>query len=133
MVNSLYNAANKTNELPFVSVIVLNYNGLRYLKNLFNSLSKTMYPKSRLEIIMGDNGSTDNSVSVTEENFSFVKILRLGKNYGFCKGNNLCAMQAKGQYLVFLNTDTVVTDNWLVNLVNSVIIEKKLLVQDLNF
>ncbi len=109
---------------PFVSIIVLNYNGLRYLRNLFDSLKETDYPKSQFEIIMGDNASTDNSVGYTEENFPLVKVLRFDKNYGFCKGNNLCVNCARGQYLVFLNTDTIVTRNWLKNLVNSIIGER---------
>jgi GT2 family glycosyltransferase len=108
----------------FVSVIVLNYNGMRYLKKLFESLSTTIYPKDCFEIIMGDNGSIDNSVKYIEENFPCVKVLKLGKNYGFCKGNNLCAKEAKGQYLVFLNTDTIVTADWLRNLVAPVIKDK---------
>lgn len=108
---------------PFVSVVVLNYNGLRYLRNLFESLGETDYPKDQLEIIMGDNASTDNSTRYTEENFPFVKVLRFDKNYGFCKGNNLCVKEARGQYVVFLNTDTCVTKNWLRNLVSSVISE----------
>ncbi len=105
---------------PFVSVIILNYNGLKYLKNLFDSLAETDYPKDQLEFIMGDNSSKDRSISYTEENFPFVKVLRFDKNYGYCKGNNLCADKAKGQYLVFLNTDTIATKSWLKNLVNSI-------------
>jgi GT2 family glycosyltransferase len=109
---------------PFVSVIVLNYNGKKYLADLFQSLEKTDYPEDKFEVIMGDNGSTDDSVNFVESSFLFVKVLRFDENYGFCKGNNLCTNQARGQYVVFLNTDTVVTENWLKNLVNAVIKEK---------
>lgn len=104
---------------PFVSVVVLNYNGKRYLGDLFESIRETEYPKDKFEIIMGDNASTDNSVRYTEDFFPFVKVLRFDENYGFCKGNNLCVKEARGQYVVFLNTDTIVTKNWLKNLVNS--------------
>jgi GT2 family glycosyltransferase len=105
---------------PTVSVIILNYNGLKYLKNLFDSIEKTNYPKDRFEIIMGDNGSTDDSVKYTETHYPFVRVLKLGMNHGFCKGNNLCVKEAKGQYVVFLNTDIIVTEDWLKNLVNSI-------------
>lgn len=116
-----------TYSYPFVSIITLNYNGEHYLADLFRSLEQTDYPKDKLEIIMGDNGSTDKSVEYVETHFSFVKILSFDKNYGFCKGNNLCVKYTKGKYLVFLNTDTVVTKNWLKNLVNAVISEKSVI------
>lgn len=109
---------------PSVSVVVLNYNGKKYLGDLFESLRETDYPKDKFEIIMGDNASTDNSTGYTEDFFPFVKVLRFDKNYGFCKGNNLCAKEAKGQYFVFLNNDTIVTKNWLKNLVNSIMSER---------
>ena len=108
-------------EYPFVSVLVLNYNGKKYLKALFESLLETNYPKEKLEIIMGDNASADGSVEYVEQNFTFVKILRFSQNFGFCKGNNLCTKEAHGEYVVFLNTDTIVTKDWLKNLVTSVI------------
>ncbi len=111
----------KTVAYPFVSIIILNYNGIRYLKNLFESLVKTDYPKDLFEVIMGDNGSTDDSVKFTEEHFAFVRVLRFDKNYGFCKGNNLCAQQAIGKYVVFLNTDMIVTKDWLKSLVEAVL------------
>jgi GT2 family glycosyltransferase len=109
---------------PFVSVIVLNYNGEKYLKNLFVSLLATDYPFDKLEIMMGDNASTDSSVSLVQKSFPSVKILRFDKNYGFCKGNNLCVEHAKGQFIVFLNTDTTVTNAWLKTLVTEVINNK---------
>jgi GT2 family glycosyltransferase len=109
---------------PFVGIIVLNYNGRKYLTDLFNSLKETNYPKDKFEVIMGDNASTDDSVGLVEKSFPFVKILRFDKNYGFCKGNNLCAKQSKGQYVVFLNTDMMVTRDWLKNLINAVIADK---------
>jgi GT2 family glycosyltransferase len=108
---------------PFVSVVVLNYNGKRYLSNLFNSLKLTVYPEDKFETIMGDNCSTDGSTEFVEANYPFVKVLRFDSNFGFCKGNNLCARSAKGSYIVFLNTDTVVTSDWLKNLVDAVLNE----------
>lgn len=109
---------------PFVSIIVLNYNGKKYLTDLFNSIKETNYPKDQFEVIMGDNASTDDSITLVENFFPYVKILKFDKNYGFCKGNNLCAKQSHGQYIVFLNTDTIVTRNWLKNLVNAIINDK---------
>jgi len=112
---------------PFVSIILLNYNGKKWLKDCFESLRNLEYPKDKYEVIMGDNASTDDSVEYVKENFPWVRILQFDKNYGFCKGNNLCAKEAKGEYLVFLNTDTIVTKTWLKNLVEGVLSEKNVI------
>ncbi|OGX06896.1 MAG: hypothetical protein A3G87_00620 [Omnitrophica bacterium RIFCSPLOWO2_12_FULL_50_11] len=98
---------------PFVSIIVLNFDGKEWLKECLASLEKLHYPKDRYEVIMGDNGSTDGSGEYVAQNFSWVRIFRFRKNYGFCKANNLCARGAKGDYLVFLNNDTFVEKDWL--------------------
>ena len=73
---------------------------------------------------MGDNASVDGSPEYVEEFFPSVKVLRFSQNYGFCKGNNLCVKEANGQYIVFLNTDTIVTKDWLKNLVTALISER---------
>lgn len=104
-------------DLPLVSVIVLNFNGRGWLRGCFESLKEINYPRERCEVIIGDNASTDDSVEYTQTHFPWVTVLRFEKNYGFCKGNNLCARQARGEYLVFLNNDTFVTRDWLLNLV----------------
>ncbi len=115
------------NNKPFVSIIVLNYNGKKWLKECFESLEKLDYPKDRCEIILCDNASNDDSVEYTKENFRWVKVLQLDKNYGFCKANNLCAKCAIGEYLAFLNNDTVVEKEWLKELVKGVISEENVI------
>jgi len=103
--------------LPFVSIIVLNYNGKQYLKECFGSVRKINYPKNRYEVIMGDNASSDDSISYVKKNFPWVKILKFDKNYGFAEGNNKCVEKARGEYVVFLNNDTKVDKKWLIELV----------------
>lgn len=105
------------NECPYVSVIIINYNGMHYLKDCFESLEKLDYPMDKYEVIMGDNASSDGSIEYVTNNFSNVKILTFNQNYGFCEGNNKCAKIAKGEYIVFLNNDTIVDRLWLINLV----------------
>jgi len=104
-------------KLPFCSIIVLNYNGKELLKDCFSSLRRINYPKERYEVIMVDNGSEDNSIEYVKKNFPWVKILALDKNYGFAEGNNKGINVAKGEYIVFLNNDTKVDKNWLIELV----------------
>jgi len=110
--------------LPTVSICIVNYNGKKYLKECLESLKELDYPKNKYEVIMADNASSDGSVEYVKKEFPWVKILELDKNYGFCKANNLCAKEAKGEYLVFLNNDTVVTKSWLKYLVEGVLSEK---------
>lgn len=104
-------------ELPYVSVITVNYNGERFLPTYFLALDNLSYPKDKLEVIFVDNASTDNSVSYVKENFPWVKIIRNNKNLGFAEGNNVAICQAKGEYIALLNNDTVVDKNWLLELV----------------
>lgn len=108
---------------PFVSILVINFNGKKWLQACFASLEKLDYPKDRYEVMMGDNASTDDSISWTKQHFPWVKIISFDQNYGFCKANNLCVKEAKGEYLVFLNNDTFVEKDWLRRLVEGVVSE----------
>ena len=110
--------------LPLVSIIVLNYNGKKWLKACFDSVRKLNYPRNKYEVIMGDNASADDSVAFVKKNYPWIKIIRFDKNYGFCKSNNDCAKQAKGEYLAFLNNDTYVDKNWLIEMVKYAITHK---------
>lgn len=67
---------------------------------------------------MVDNASDDGSVDYVKTNYPWVKVLALDRNYGFARGNNIGAKNAKGKYVVFLNNDTVVTPGWLNELVD---------------
>ena len=112
--------------LPFVSIIVVNYNGKHFLGECFGSLRNLEYPRDKFEVILVDNASTDGSVQYVRENFSWVKILQLDKNYGFCKPNNDGVKIANGEYIVFLNNDTTVTKGWLFELVKGALSEEQI-------
>lgn len=107
--------------LPTVSIIILNYDGKKYLDDCFDSIARISYPKGKFEVIMIDNGSSDGSVECVREKYPWVKVVPLNKNYGFTGGNNLGVRLAKGDYVVFLNNDVVVDENWLIELVKLVI------------
>ncbi|MDH3678058.1 MAG: glycosyltransferase, partial [Nitrosopumilus sp.] len=64
--------------LPLVSIIIVNYNGQFLLENCFKSLSEIKYPNT--EIILLDNGSSDDSVEFIEKNYPKTKLIKLGKN-----------------------------------------------------
>jgi len=100
-----------------VSIIILNFNGREWLPGCLDSLRGLDFPKERLEIILGDNASTDDSVAFVKEHYPEVKVVFFDQNYGFCKPNNACAKTANGEFFVFLNNDTFVTRDWLTQLV----------------
>ena len=104
--------------LPFVSIITVNFNGMFFLKTLFDSIAGLDYSQEKLQVIMVDNGSTDGSVSYVKNNYPFVETLEINKNLGFAGGNNAGAKAAKGDYIAFINNDCVVEKDWLLSLVN---------------
>lgn len=110
--------------MPAVSVVIVNYNGRRYLEDCLGSLLKLDYPRDRLEVIVVDNASTDGSVEFIRDNFPSVKVLLLDANCGFCRPNNIGAASAQGEYLVFLNNDTRVTPGWLKALVRPAVADR---------
>jgi GT2 family glycosyltransferase len=93
---------------PQVSVIVLNYNGSRWLDRCLESLrAQTIF--DQLEVIVADNLSNDGSDRRAQEimaNWPRGRFIQHGQNLGYCEGNNRAAMDARGQYLFFLNNDT---------------------------
>lgn len=115
---------------PSVSVIVVNYNGKRYLGECLDSVLKSDY--SQLEIVVVENGSTDGSWQYLKRRYGKnqgVRLVRSEKNLFFAGGSNLGAREAKGDWLVFLNSDTVVKPGWLTELVKQAKKNKKQLLQ----
>lgn len=88
--------------LPLVSIVVLNFNGASHLPECLESLVGQDYPE--IEIIVADNGSTDNSRDIVAR-YEGIVFADLQGNHGFGKGNNLGAQQAHGKYLFFVNND----------------------------
>lgn len=112
--------------LPFVSVIVLNYNGEKFIKNCLDSMKEINYDKNSHEVIVVDNDSKDKSPEIIRSYVPWIKFVETGKNLGYAGGNNVGVDVAKGEYLVFLNPDTVVDKNWLTELVKAIASDEKL-------
>jgi GT2 family glycosyltransferase len=102
----------------FVSIIIVNYNGKRYLNNFLNSALLQNYPSDRYEVLVVDNGSTDGSVTFIEKNFPNTRVIRSEKNLGFGGGNNLGIRYAKGDLLLLVNNDTTLNKDTLTSLVS---------------
>ena len=99
------------------AVVILNWNGEKFLNQFLPVLLRnTQLPG--VDIYVADNASTDNSLSLIEEQFPTVKTLLLDKNHGFAGGYNKALAQINADYFVLLNSDVEVTENWLQPLLN---------------
>jgi GT2 family glycosyltransferase len=97
------------------SIIILNYDGIKYVDECLQSVKNQNYPDR--EVVFVDNNSTDGSLQHVMSNYPWVKIVQNHENLGFAKGNNIGAQHAAGEYLVFLNNDTIVDPRWMENLI----------------
>ena len=96
---------------PKISVIIVNYNGKELLQKCLESLFKIDY--NNFEVILVDNNSTDGSMEFVTKNHPNIIVVKLDSNKGFAEPNNIGAKIAKGEYLLFLNNDTVTTTNFI--------------------
>ncbi|MCO6174794.1 glycosyltransferase family 2 protein [Flavobacterium sp. NRK F10] len=93
-----------------LSVILVNYNGIQYLDACLKSIQQHLL-EIDYEIILIDNNSQDESCTFIKENYPTICLIESRSNNGFGKGNNLAVQQAKGEYVLLLNIDTVLQDN----------------------
>ena len=126
--------------MPSCSIIILNYNGEKFIKKTLESVLALNYPQKDFEIIIIDNASTDKSKEVIENYIDSgsgpgmtnqqhvipvktgiqakITTIFLPKNLGFAGGNNIGIRIAKGKFIILLNNDCVVDKNWLSELVS---------------
>jgi len=95
-----------------VAIIILNWNGKHFLKEFLPTLIKHT-PSELAEIIIADNGSTDDSLSWLNENYQQINIIKLDKNYGFAAGYNMAIESCQHKYILLLNSDVEVSKGWL--------------------
>ena len=95
-----------------IAVIILNWNGEKLLREFLPSVCRYT-PENIADIIVADNGSTDASVPLLKEKFPRVRLLELGKNHGFAEGYNRAIGSLDYPYVVLLNSDVEVSENWL--------------------
>ncbi len=105
-----------------VTIIIPNYNGKHFMQPCLESLSKQTYKNFKILII--DNASTDNSLSYVAENYPELEVIALDKNYGFSKAVNVGIAHSTSPFVILLNNDTIVDENYVKEMVHSIELDK---------
>lgn len=103
--------------MPRVSIVIPNWNGAELLKSCLASLKKQIFKD--FELIIVDNGSTDNSLTVIKQIYPQSIVIKLPQNIGFSPAVNLGIKRARGKYIVLINNDTKVDSRCLDYLVRA--------------
>jgi GT2 family glycosyltransferase len=101
---------------PSVAIVILNWNGKKFLQQFLPSVIASLYFNKR--VIVADNASTDDSVTFLKQYYPQIEILQNSNNEGFAKGYNTALKQVKSDYYVLLNSDVEVTENWIAPIID---------------
>lgn len=95
-----------------VAVIILNWNGRTLLSRFLPSVIRHT-PAALAEVVVADNGSTDDSMPFMAALHPGIRVVRMEENYGFAGGYNRAVAAVEAEYVVLLNSDVEVTEGWL--------------------
>lgn len=112
--------------VPSVAVVILNWNGKSLLEQFMPSVVKSVYPN--LQLIVGDNSSTDDSVAFIRTNYPEVRIIQNDHNYGFAEGYGRLLDQVDADYYILLNSDVEVPENWIQPVIDAMEMDEKIAV-----
>ena len=93
-----------------LSVVILNWNGRKHLERFLPSV--VQHTSGEAEVVVADNGSTDDSLQWLHDNYPQVRTIVLDQNYGFAGGYNRSLQQVDSDYVLLLNSDVEVTSGW---------------------
>lgn len=99
--------------MELASIIIINYNGAHHLKDCLKSIMTLDYPKDRIEVIVFDNGSSDESINIVKKTYPSARIIENSKNIGFAAPHRIVGEAAKGDILALLNNDMKVDKKWV--------------------
>lgn len=94
------------------AIVILNYNGIDYLRQFLPAVLANLDADTQ-QVVVADNASTDNSVTMLRAEFPSIRVLEMEKNYGFAGGYNQALQSLDAEYYVLLNSDVEVTPGWL--------------------
>jgi len=98
-------------KVPKVAAVILNWNGKNFLEKFLPSVVSSTYPA--LEIVVGDNASTDDSIEFLHKNYPAIRIIQNDNNYGFAGGYNRILEHLDTEYFILLNSDVEVSPGWI--------------------
>ena len=101
---------------PKVAVVILNWNGKFFLEKFLPAVYNSTYPN--IEFVVGDNGSTDDSVAFVKATYPSIRIIQNTENFGFAGGYNEVLKQVEADYYILLNSDVEVTSSWIEPVIN---------------
>ena len=104
--------AQKRNKMLKTAIVILNWNGQKFLEKFLPFLIKNTHSDNS-EIIIADNNSQDGSIDFLKTNYPNLRLIIHDKNYGFTGGYNKALKQIEAEYFVLLNSDIEVSNNWL--------------------
>lgn len=112
MENDSEGSGTNTTQMKKIAIVILNWNGKKLLEEFLPTVVRhSSFPD--VEIVVADNGSTDDSLSFLETAYPQISLIRLPENYGFAGGYNIALKEVNAEYFVILNSDVEVTENWL--------------------
>ena len=100
-----------------ISIAIVTYNNSSVIKKCLYSIFETI-KNLKFELIIVDNGSSDNNVEIIEKDFKNVRLIKNDKNVGFGVAHNIAIKLAKGRYHLVLNPDIIFTENSIEKLLN---------------
>lgn len=109
---------------PLVAVVILNWNGRKFLEQFLPFVLASTYQNKK--IIVADNASTDDSVQFVSRMYPSIEIIQNEANEGFARGYNLALQKTSADYFVLLNSDVEVTPGWIEPMIDLLESNKKI-------
>ncbi len=110
-------------EFPEVTVVVLNYNGKKHIKECLGSIFRMNYPQFKVVVV--DNASSDGSLDSVRKKYPQVKTVKYDRNHGFAKAYNMALEEIESEFVVLLNNDVTVEPDWLRELMPYIIYDNE--------
>ena len=109
-----------------ITVVIPNYNGIKYLNDCLKSLYTQVPQTPEYEVLIVDNASGDGSLEQVESCFPKVRIIRLTENTGFCHAVNVGIQASDSPYIILLNNDTKVKPKFIKSLYDVIVKDEKI-------